>query len=146
MLFRWYLTSKRPQLIIISPLQLDFCHCHCPISRCLKRPGARGALTHASRNIVAPKLHRIEQEPSDSPPHYFWDKPLARPLWQIGNLAASHNLSFSFTRGKGSFASRPSRHQLSVARFAKLSYSWRPQNVWGEKPVHATLHATSRVF
>ena len=112
----------------------------------LKRPAAaRGSLSCMHPGTLLLR-NSIEQEPSDSPPHYFWDKPLARPLWQIGNLAASHNLSFSFTRGTGSFASRPSRHQLSVARFAKLFYSWRPQNVWGEKPVHATRHATSRAF
>lgn len=74
--YRYLATSAR-----LLPLPL-------PHLSMLKRPAAscaRGSLMRLGTLLVR---NSIEQEPSDSPPRYTCDKPLARPLWQIGNLAA----------------------------------------------------------
>ena len=141
-------------------LQLDFCHYHCHLTM-LKRRAARGAHSCVSEKLLL--RNSIEQGPSDSPPHTstFVTIPRAPAVanWQIGTLAPwqlSHTpyplLFLRERKGVHCFYGQSDTNRLSsfVFRLSLVSQSFSTRGartLFGARSrVHATLHATSRVF
>ena len=146
--FRSDVTSNPAARFSLSchSFQLDFCHCHCHLTCWSAESCARGSLMRLGILLLRTS---IQPEPSDLPPHTYVTSPRAPAVanWHLGDLATSHPLSSSLRERKRVLCfhgqSEPNHFSLASQRFSTRGAC----TLFGARSwVHATIHATSRVF